>query len=457
MKKLITVFILISMLLGFNPFAVSAADEKPKLKITKNTIIDKNNNSVILPYKYDKIRKVKYEKKVVFVAENDDYITLYSPDGLYDNFLTEYYKSNKYNSNINFIGYPNYGIIKYKENNKFGLIYANNGMLHITKPIYDKIMFPDETSSASRFLEMSFAPPDDILVYRTGAKGGYKFLTFSQILTEQYEDNSNDNYISNFSINEEIQIAENSMNVIFNGINVSSGEKIPVKKMNIQTPSVIGSLEDLYSNIADNSPYLPVNYPQTGELKIGYHLFVYNNSNVNEILLPCNDFYIENSLINRLTGANISFQNPDTIIAKNGNWGIINRYNEIKTPFIYDVIYPLTDNYKEEMRKEWNKIVLEYKGTERNNNLFLAKKGYGWGIINENNEIIVPFEYKKRADVKEIAGIKSQIYKKIQADEDKMERAEIRNEIPATILNLILLPLWLIVPYPGYMNVNITY
>ncbi len=175
-----------------------------------------------------------------------------------------------------------------------------------------------------------------------------------------------------------------------------------------------------------------------------------------EIVVPASDYYKQNSLISQLTGVNINFNNQNEIIARNGSWGIINKNNEVKTPFIYDAIYPLNNSIEETVFVNGNKTIIQYKNG-KNCNYFLAKKGYGWGIINANNEIIVPFEYKHNKDNNEFNLLKAQINKKIQLDENREEMRRERGELPNFILELILLPLWIILPYPFSGNVNINY
>lgn len=120
MKKFTIYFILICFLNLINPFLCCIAEEKINLKIEKHdnisALIEKETNKVVLPYKYNKIRKVKYDKKTVYIGESVNYITLYSPDGMYDDFLQNYYKSNNYNSNVKFQNYPGRAVIRYKQN-----------------------------------------------------------------------------------------------------------------------------------------------------------------------------------------------------------------------------------------------------------------------------------------------------------------------------------------------------
>ena len=128
MKKIFLFIVIFFILILRNSYCSVNAEERNIYKITKSQskfgLIQKNENKEILPFKYDKIRKIKYENKLLYIAETPDYITLYSPDGIYRNFLDKYYQANKYNSNIKFENYPKSCIIKYKKNKKYGLIYV---------------------------------------------------------------------------------------------------------------------------------------------------------------------------------------------------------------------------------------------------------------------------------------------------------------------------------------------
>ena len=375
-------------------YSIAFASEKISLKTekinSKYALIDKTANREVLPAIYDKIRKVKYDKKNIFIGETANYITLYSPDGLYDNFLRKYYLSNKYNSAVKFINYPEKAVIVYKQNKKFGLIAFENGILNITKPIYEKVSYPDENSIVSRFLNISYAPYDSIIVYSSYIKGQYKFETLKNIFSGGDVKYSISKIIfPKAEINEKIDVNETEMNVIYKNIN------FPEKKMIISDNKQENnkySIEDIFSHI-NNTPFTFKGYPHNFVLKTGYHLFVYNNGEKSQIIKPCSDFQIQESLIRSLTGLDIDFDS-NNIIAKHSEWGIINGNNEIKVPFQYDLIIPLGSEVYEDIIINENQTVIEYKG-KRETGLFLVKKGYGWGIINENNKIIVPFEFKR--------------------------------------------------------------
>ena len=461
MKKIIAIFILACFCILSNSFVIAKEQENTSIKIVKENfqygLIEKTSKQQILPIKYKKIRKVKYDKKKVIIAENDNYITLYSPDGLYDDFLKSYYQANKYNSNIKFVNYPNHAVIVYEQNKKFGLIAFENGILTITKPVYEKVTYPDENSAVSKLLNISFAPYKGIIAYTGYMKGKCSFLTLEDIFNNNPVKLSNNPLIlSQTEIKEDLSLSNGNLISEYKGAEYTKNSFITseIKDIYFQTPVINSS--DLYSVINNNSRLKVKNYPQKFMLKAGLHLYIYNSDIISEIILPVSDFYLPDSLLKTLTGIDISFQNPDSIIAKNGNWGIINSNNEIKTPFIYDKIIPLRSNTYETIEFDNNKIILEFK-KQQLPKYYLAQKGFGWGIINENNEVLVPFEYKKNLDNNELQKVKSEINKKIDYDNDKKERLEARNTIPYMLLDMLLIPIWLILPYPFTFHADFDY
>jgi hypothetical protein len=434
------------------------AEEKINLKIDKHNnisaLIEKETNKEVLPYKYNKIRKVKYDKKTIYIGEAVNYITLYSPDGMYDDFLENYYKSNKYNSKVQFKNYPKRAVIRYEQNKKYGLILAEKDRLHITKPLYEKIVFPDENSMAAKFLNISFAPEETVIAYYTYMKGKYAFQNFKQIL-----DNNTD--VFNFKIlpepavvKENIVLGNGYLTAEYNGSEYFRGnfDASDINKVKYNTD--LYTPADFYNIINSSGKYNFVNYPLNIMVKDGYHIYVYENMLKYEITVPCSDFYIETSVFNILNGTEISFFNSENIIAKNGSWGIINKNNEITVPFEYDVIYPLNKNYREEIYSK--KEALNFKKTVKyislpaGETLFLVKKGYAWGIINNKNDIIVPFETQKQYSENEITKLKAEISNKVSTD--YKQNGKEKFNLPLFILDLLLLPIWILMP--NYVGIN---
>ena len=451
MKKVVVYFLIICFSNLLNPLSYCIAEEKLNLKIEKknniSALIEKNTKKEILPYKYTKIRKAKYDKKTLYIAQTPDYITLYSPDGLYDDFLENYYQSNKYNSNIKFKNYPSRAIIRYKKDKKFGLILAERDRLHITKPVYEKIVFPDEKSIAARILNISFAPEDMVIVYSTYVKGKYTAQNFKQIL--DFDRNYYNNKIlpQSAKISENITINDNIITVKYDNFAFNRGKIFANNDKTKYFTDIYTPLE-YYNVINSTGKYNFENYPLDLTVKDGYHLYVYNNTLKYEITLPCSDFYIEESLLKTLSNEEIALNNGENIIAKNGLWGIINKNNEIKVPFAFDEIYPLSSNYIEEFYCKEDALNCQesiiYIPVEQKQELFLVRRGLAWGIINSQNEFVIPLENQKTYNNDDFLKLKTEINKKISYDYEQNEKE--KYNVPLFILDLILLPIWLILP-----------
>ncbi|MBQ9245219.1 hypothetical protein IJ182_03015 [bacterium] len=455
MKKIIAILLLILILNFSCPYSyVAFATGKGGLKIEKNNskygLYEKSLKGEILPSKYDKIKKIKFDSKILYIAETDLYITLYSPDGLYNDFLKQYYASNKVNSNVKFNNYPEIGTIRYKQNNKYGIIVVDKDRLHITKPLFDKVIFPDENSVAAKFLDISFAPSELIVAYYNYSKDKYIFQNLKQILNNENEFFNFKIFIQPAEITEIIDINNGVMTVNYEKANYFNNN-FEIKKI-VPYLENISNLDEIYYMADKYSGIKYINYPTAAMLKSGHKLYIFND-NKEEILVPCSDFLVQNSIFKITTGIDISFQSPENIIAKNGKWGIINSKNIVKVPFIYDEIYPLNSYTEEEVSSDKKEII--YKKSN-DSILYLARKGFGAGIIDEYNNVIVPFEYKRELNNKQILALQAQINNKIQSDNDKAARNNFKHELPYAILNLLLLPVWLLTPYPfnGYVHID---
>ncbi len=438
-------------------------------------LVEKDSKRVILPLKYKKIRKTKFENKIIIAAENPLYLTLYSPDGIYDDFFSDYFENNNYIQNIKFENYPKNGAVKYKQNSLWGLIIVNNGIVTVTKPIYKKIIFPDEASIVSKILNITYAPLNSIILYSKYSNTANAFQTAAEILNNSSQYHSGNVLFNAVKINEELQINDNNLTVKYKSFDfydynyflITQKDNLRLfdcktgkeqQYLNINIPKYkdkpsINSLSQLYDFINKNSQIKVKNYPQKGILKKDNKLYAFNNSQMKELpLLKNYDLSDSNLLISKLTGLSVYFSDYDKITAKNGGWGILDNNGKIKVPFIYDSIMPL-ENDTLEMIHNMNKvdtesIELEFIPKDTENNLYLAQKGRNYGIINENNEVIIPFKYVKYSENNNIGSIKAQMNNRINREISEYNRKETINTLPWLIADIILFPLLLIIPYP---------
>lgn len=478
MKKALAYILIIIFLNIFSP--VFAKVEFKNIKGTqlqrteKNSLyglVEKDSKKIILPIQYNKIKKVKIENNEFILAEKENLISIYSMTGYYNDFLEKYYQSNNQLQNVKFKNYPKQGVIKFKQGNKFGLIYVEKDILHITKPIYQKIIFPDENSLIARMMNITYAPLDNIIAYTifTPQKNQYVFTTAENILNDN-KFKTGYAFLNPAKIKEELNFKENQLTVNYKNISypnynnylILRNNKIGVydiKKNSIiiekhlpitaTTPNFeINSLDDIYNSINKYSQINVKNYPINGILKIKNKLYLFEDNKISNISIPYVDFNLddEKALINKFTGLNLSYQNRDNIIAKKNLWGIINKNQNEKVPFIYDSITSLSSPIEEKINYSDGKITLEFIDKKENTNYFLAQKGKNYGIINDKNEIIVPFNYIKYSENNELTHLKNEINKKCQNEYNREQKRRLKYNIANSLLYMIWLPVILIFP-----------
>ena len=473
MKKILVCLICIIIL---SPLAY-ASKEKDKVK-------------KILPFKYERIRKIKADKKIAYAGENTAFISLYSPDGLYDNFMRTYYIQNNKLQNIKFENYPAEGVIRYKQDGKYGIIYVQNNFIHITKPVFEKVEFADENSISAKMLNVSFAPLESIILYakypRANRGNEYLYQSAKMLFYESpFAYHKGYVYLNPAQVKENIRIENNNLYVVYEQItfphsdyaitlsgeninlyNLKTFNKIEYKNINLskitQMP-VIDSLKSLYEFINTNTAFQLNNYPAEGMMKIANRLYLFKNGQMERLNGIYDDFKLQGNdlYINRLTGMNLSFQADDNIIAeRSGKWGSVNSLGETKIPFVYDEILPQNVNIEENISNiddiNAQKLELNYIGQENSNQIYIARKGKKYGVINDNNEILVPFEYVKYSEDNDLNAIKSQMGITMQKEMQRQNRKEAIQSLPWFISSLILYPLWLIMPYSS-LKINIDY
>ncbi len=437
-------------LIIFSPFAF-ASKEKDEVK-------------KILPYKYERVRKIKADKKIAYAGENTAFISLYSPDGLYDNFMRTYYSQNNKLQNMKFENYPDNGVIRYKQGDKYGIIYVNGNIIHIAKPVFKKVEFPDENSLVSKILNVSFAPLDKIILYveypLNKTKGEYIYKSAQALFNENpFAFKKGYVYMPSAFIDENIEVKNNNLYVTYKNITVDCNDYTFSPRKN--TPSMmpdISNIGELYNFINNNTGFELKGYPLKGILKTGQKLYFFDEDKMQRIKGLYDDYQLNgtNIFINKLTGLNLSFQSPDKIIAKKTEkWGMIDQEGNVKIPFIYDEIFTQNINVNEKI-SENEKLVMKYISQSAENNIFIARKGKKYGVINENNEILVPFEYIKYSENNELDNMKTQVGITMKKDISRENRRETMHALPWILTSYLLFPLWLIMPYPN-LNVNIKY
>ena len=451
-------------------------------------LIDKNTKREILPNIYMRIKVLKLGEKIIFTANAGEYFTLYSPDGLFKNYLEQYYKSNNYLQKIKFENYPAQGIIQYqkkvdKNKYKYGLIVQNGDKIDVYKPNYNFKPFPDSNSIVSRMLNVTYLP---ISYYKWFIQGNDYIYTPVRIneevnidpngtLTVKYKDISIDDKY--FVINkwESYYLKDLKIKDLKNSkkyVNIKAPDKRAIEKFVKNAKS----MEEIYIYLNASTNFEFINYPKNAliHLNNGLYLFEngkkylywddkkFNNWRFSDMSNDYRDSFKldRNLLINEITGLEISFQDSDNLIVKNlqtKKWGIIDKNENIKVPFEYDEIYAQGNNITEIISNiediNAKKLYIRYEGKSNDYKLFLAKKGEYCGVINDKNEIIVPFENVNLMEEEGYKVFQKALENQLKQDKKSIKYGKVKRffrRLPLNTFAIIMLPLAMVFPPLGF-------
>ena len=143
------------------------------------------------------------------------------------------------------------------------------------------------------------------------------------------------------------------------------------------------------------------------------------------------------------------FPSTENIIVKQKNsdrtipekWGIIDKNNNIKVPFVYDLIIPINEKSHETVNIKNGKVYINYiqkNEDKNNNNLYIVKKDSKYGVINDKNEVIVPIEFINLSKDYSYGLIENLSY--IKRDMEKIPYYSIRMEMSKKIENKFYYP-----------------
>ncbi|MBQ9245169.1 hypothetical protein IJ182_02750 [bacterium] len=393
MKKFLIIFILIDFIFSNGIVWAKIVNQ---YEIKKNNgfksgfeLIDKSTQRNIFPVRCNKIRKRNLNHHPIYVCQAGSSVWpetyLYSPEHLFDNFIDNYFNFNNNLNKIKFINYPKNAIIKTKDK-KGNALYVSleNGILGISNDFNNSPYFKFDNSIASRIFNIIF----------TNKKYGSNEFLFIADVDEDISINDGVLTVTykNISYNKFLSFNK------YKNIKYTSEEQ---RKEIIDKINTLKKLSDIYEYISNNTSFEFEGYPLNAIIRIDNKLYIYeNNKKISEIIDNYEDFYFIDMemAINRLLTLNIfSFQTPDNIIAKkDGKWGIIDRKNNIKVPFVYEAIYSKGSNTREKIIDtqdyDATKLKIEFKGQTKDVNFFIAKQNGKYGVIDENNNILIPFE-----------------------------------------------------------------
>ncbi len=446
MKRIIACIILMCIINITNPFLFAFAKDETKYKDIKGTnlqiksqfktkwLVDKDTKENVLPTYYKKIKKVKYKNNFFIRAEKEyPYIvSIYNPNGTFKNLIKTYYKTNNQYQNIKFENYPDNGILIFKKkDDKQGIIVIKDNIMHVTSPRYN-VHIPDNNSIIARMLNISFAPHTAIILQDTD--GYYKTLnnfynsgiySHSKLIVEPYQINEQIDIekekitvkykdISPLNENKIIGYNENRKEFyLYNGSKYYNYENLkPITEPLEDYIAIIGNINKLYKIIKSSSTFDFQNYPETATIITNDNIYIFDEDKKYIIKNNYEDIFLfdKNLLINQITGLKISYQNIGNIIVKKSNkWGVVDKNKKVIIPFEYDEIYPVGDNITEKIENidDYNasKLIINFIEKKETRELFFVKKSDNYGVIDLNNNIIVPFEqinYMENDDVTKI-------------------------------------------------------
>ncbi len=443
-------------------------------------LIEKGTNKVILPKTYDKIKKFKYKNKT-YISAYKKYpllISIYSVDGSFEDLVEKYYTLNNGFQDIKFKNYPKNGIIIYEKDENQGFIIVEDKILHIISPEY-KVIVPDQNSIAARMLNISFAPDTSVFVNKKGieqkliindSKIGFISIRAKQIIIPAVinENIKTENGKITVRYNN-ISFEENSLFIRDNEFYIHNKKSQKYKNIKaIEEPLQnyvlnISRLKKLYEHIKAKTSFDFCNYPEDAIMLMNKYIYVFEGNHNYKIENKYQDVFIfdKSSVINQITGLNISFQDINKIIVKKDNkWGVIDKNGLERIPFIYDAIYPCGSNIEEVIENitdlEAKQLIIKYKGKTKDENIFMCKKDNYYGVIDINNKIILPFNQLNYMQNDDLNKIIYQIEKKNQQEKSNNKIKKIWHRIYKIsektlfyIMSIALIPIAIVCPPVG--------
>lgn len=447
---------------------------------------DKMSGQEILPVMYSDIKKIKYKNDTVFVGNYGYHKAFYSPEGLYDDFLFEYYSAFP---DVKFKNYPKNGSIIYKnKNGKVGVVTVKDGILYVTDAIFEKAVYPDGNSLISKCLNISFASTEQIFLYFNDERSAVSLKNyiesgfFDKVLNGKI-------IIPKANVSENIFVSNNVINSEYNYINFASDEFFAVfdrktiyeNRLNVtfspvfrQNRQRLYSTEEFYELIENTYNIELKNYPEDFTLFDTDRAETIKDGRYSEIADVIPDTSCSCSLISTITGLKISFQNTDSVIFREkGKYGMTDRYGNIRVPFIYDKLRPLVCNTSENIsyNSETKKMIITYNGGDNDGKYFVASKNIydketgqkkrNDYLIDSANKILAAFDngdFSEYEGMKHATGEAANITKSdINTENRRMFFKRLPGNLAEAALNIVFLPFLLVCPEFASVFAEINY
>lgn len=350
-----------------------------------------NNNKLVMDTNYKKVDFIDISEKKyadiihsIYLGDNGNSWYATTPGRQPEDFFRKTFKFNNNVTWLKFYNYPTYGILPYKLGTKYGLIICNGDYAGIIKPVFDEFYFPDSSSAIYQQFNISYSNPDAIVAKKAG-KWGIIDRYGNSVVDFKY-----DNIVmADAVVKERLKTVGDTMELTFQNMIFPQDDKLLVQEKGIEKVidkkgneilslgkkadaiSILAlddenSLAKIYKINNNRSHIKFINYPSSGiyEYKTGSKSGLLISENGKEYVIPSeyDDFYFQDSNLAIYKRLGISYSNPDLIIAKkNGKWGIINKQNKKVVDFIYDWVIMQNALVDEKISVNKNDVTFDYK------------------------------------------------------------------------------------------------
>lgn len=350
-----------------------------------------NNNKMVLEAKYKKVDFIDISEKKyadiihsIYLGDNGNSWYATTPGRQPEDFFKRTFKFNNDVTWLKFYNYPTHGILPYKLGNKYGLIICNGDYAGIIKPAFDEFYFQDSASAIYQQFNISYSNPDAIVAKKAG-KWGIIDRYGNSVVDFKY-----DNIVmADAVVKEKLKIVGDTMEMTFQNMIFPQDDKLLVQEKGIEKVidkkgneilslgkkadaiSIFAlddenSLAKIYKINNKKSFIKFINYPSSGIYKYKSRgksgLLISENGKEYVIPLEYDDFYFQDSNLAIYKRLGISYSNPDLIIAKkNGKWGVINKENKKVVDFIYDWVIMQNAVVDEKITVNKNDVTFDYK------------------------------------------------------------------------------------------------
>ena len=365
-------------------------------------VLNADDNSVLIPFKYEKIKKLgvdtvkvkengkwgvltfnnklvmknEFEKvyiwginkkspkdiihSIYFGKKNGNLYATTPGRSSKDVFEKAFNKNNEL-SWIKFFNYPKEGIVVLQKSDKYGFLMTKGSDSWIILPKYDDFYVQDEGTSVFQQFSISYSNPDYIIVKKDG-KWGILNMDGTVSVDFQYDQI----VMLEAAIDEEIEKIGNNIVLTYKSITFPQENYMIAKK-------------DGITYIIDKKGKV---YAQHKTVK---NEITFNDTSSKNFL---NEIYKENN-----SKAFVKFQNyPERGMYitknKNGKQGLVIADAEKN--------YIIPEEYDEFKFQDSNTGIFKQLGISfSDENSILAKKKGKWGLIDKNNNVIEDFQYDK--------------------------------------------------------------